>query len=61
MVKVNEVKDFRKCSRKELTNQQISSRIHLVQDQILETLHELKELEEILKGLQEEQLRRSMI
>lgn len=58
---LTDVQDFRKCSRKELTTQQISSRIHLVQDQIIEQLKELKELKSILEGLQEELINRRIV
>lgn len=60
MAKLNEVQDLRKCSRKDLTDQQIASRIHLIQDQILETVMELEELKDMLKGLQDEVLRRKL-
>lgn len=56
---VYKVFDLRECSRKELTDQQISSRIHLATDRMVELYEEMKELEEIIEGLHEEQARRA--
>lgn len=56
---VYKVFDLRECSRKELTTQQITSRIHLATDRMVELVEEMKELDAIVEGLQEELERRS--
>lgn len=53
-----EVEDYRSCSRKSLTNQQISSRMHIIKDAIRQNKEELAELEDMLSALSAEQHKR---
>lgn len=54
------VKDLRKCSKEELTDQEISSRIALACDCWRDLQQELLEVEKVIKGLREEQYHRTM-